>query len=539
VAGRSRIVTAVFRLVLRLDRTPLRPLLTVLYRLLARTVGAYLTWGQGGTAIYTRGGLAADEFVPGLSDIDVAIVAPDRETADRVRRRWHRLRRLAPVVQLVCDWPRVLSDSELADVVGRSTFTYGLDGETTQGRAAYAYEENGAALDRIRALERPGLHGSTADWAPLTGADRRPQEAQRDAQAQRAAAWLELVFIWRSAFPFLADPSLPRAASTCVKLVADPARIWLLLARGERATSRVEALDLAARHLPEEEEALRAALELQRTLAELPEPPFADLLPAAVRISRRVATLIDDGAAASGLTEVHLAGDPGELILADVELARLRSPLDPGEASPLPLADWRGIVVPEAPEECFVLDPGDPGEAATLGAVAAEADRGPYRALRADDILILPGVELRRTRLRAIKGRAVDPIPCALAEGDSVARFPDVPGWSARDTARRAVAEHRSSVLHLDSVAKPARLGRLLSAARAGLFDESVRGDEPLLCVTTTETARCLGARFPSDSAVAEEAIEAHRVHLLRGTPPPQTTVSALAGLTARLPAYS
>jgi hypothetical protein len=537
VAGRSRIVTAVFRLVLRLDRTPLRSLLTLLYRLLARTFGAYLTRGQRGTAIYTRGGLAADDFVPGLSDIDVAIVAPDRETGDRVRGRWHRLRRLAPAVQLVCDWPRVLSDSELADVVGRSTFTYGLDCETTQGRAAY--EENGATLDRIRALERPGLHGSTADWAPLTGADRRPQEPQRDAQAQRAAAWLELVFIWRSAFPFLADPSLPRAASICVKLVADPARIWLLLAQGERATRRVEALDLAARHLPEEEESLRAALELERTLAELPEPPFADLLPAAVRISRRVAALIDDGAAASGLTEVHLAGDPGDLILADVDLARLRSPLDFGEASPLPLADWRGIVVPEAPEECFVLDPGDPGEAASLGAVAAEADRGPYRALRSDDILILPGVELRRTRLRAIKCRAVDPIPYALAEGGAVAPFPDVPGWSARDTARRAVAEHRSSVLYLDSVAKQARLSRLLSAARAGLFDESVRGDEPLLCVTMTETARCLGARFPSDSAVAEEAIEAHRVHLLRGISPPQTTVSALAALTARLPAYS
>jgi hypothetical protein len=141
-------------------------------------------------------------------------------------------------------------------------------------------------------LERPGLYGETADWRLVRGRDRRPPEPPRDAQDRRIAAWLDLVNWWQWAFPLCVDASRPFAPQSCVKLVAEPARIWLLLAHGERAGGRADVLGRALRRLPEEEAALLRALELERSLQSAPRPPVAETLPVLLRLSQRIASLI-------------------------------------------------------------------------------------------------------------------------------------------------------------------------------------------------------------------------------------------------------
>ena len=77
MSPRSRIVLALHRFLLRLQQTRLRSLLVSAYRVVARAGSAYLTWGERGAAVYLRGGLGTADFLPGLSDVDVAIVFAD------------------------------------------------------------------------------------------------------------------------------------------------------------------------------------------------------------------------------------------------------------------------------------------------------------------------------------------------------------------------------------------------------------------------------------------------------------------------------
>src|SRR5207244_2317348 len=95
---------------------------------------------------------------------------------------------------------------------------------------------------------------------------------------------------------------------------------------------RVDVLARALRQMPEEETAFRYALELQGSLRDSPAPPLAEVLPALIRLSARIAELICAEVAAAGVTEVRLAGaDPDELIGGS------------RTAGVLPLADWRAL----------------------------------------------------------------------------------------------------------------------------------------------------------------------------------------------------
>src|SRR6476620_1792326 len=79
VTSRSRIVLAVHKLLLRTARTPAAWLWALAYRLIARSGAAYLLWGQKDGDAYTRGSLDSEDFLAGLSDIDLVVVlAPDR-----------------------------------------------------------------------------------------------------------------------------------------------------------------------------------------------------------------------------------------------------------------------------------------------------------------------------------------------------------------------------------------------------------------------------------------------------------------------------
>jgi hypothetical protein len=116
---------------------------------------------------------------------------------------------------------------------------------------------------------------------------------------------------------------------------------------------------------------------------------------------------------------------------------------------------------------------------------------------------------------------ATDPVSFALAGARSQARFPRLAGWSARDWARRAVAEHRVWLSAPDArlnghtwIAPPpppggsghATRNRLLSAARAGLFLESVERGEPELLLALDAAADRLGVE-PEDIGGLRRAV--------------------------------
>ena len=84
---------------LRTAGSPLERVWVVAYWLIARAVGGYLAWGETRAAVYARGGLGAGDFMPGLSDIDVALVLAEDPAGRglarrRAQRRWRRLQRV-------------------------------------------------------------------------------------------------------------------------------------------------------------------------------------------------------------------------------------------------------------------------------------------------------------------------------------------------------------------------------------------------------------------------------------------------------------
>jgi Nucleotidyltransferase domain len=490
------------------------------YRLAARAWAAYLARGEHGASAYLRGSIGTGDWLPGLADVDLALVLPadsGRPGAARQRAsaRWRALRRRLPVTDLVLDYPLILEEDELREVAGRSALTF--DG----GRTSYLGA--GVGGDALRMLERPGLYGTTTDWRPLAGPRRLLPEPQRDAQERRIAAWLELVYWWQWAFPVCADPSGPRTASLCVKLVAEPARIWLWLAHGERAADRSAVLEQALRRLPEEEAVLRRALELQRALPEAPSPPLAEVLPGLLRLSSRVAGRL--AAEVPEATEVRLAVD--DLVLTEGGWR----PED--ERSLLALCDWRSLVWETRPDETFSLVGGDPADPAVLAATAQLERHGTFPALRSGELMLFPSAIRFRSRLRAVHCPLTAPIPFALAGGSPVARFPVARGWSAADTAARAVAEHRAWLEEAPPSGGEA-LGRLLTAARAALFLE----DPGELPVTASATARRLAARSSAAREVAETALGHYGEWATRRTPPPPAPLAALRALVLELDAY-
>lgn len=506
---------AIQRLVLRSAATPLRRLWPPLYQVATRLGAALLARGVRGGAVYVRGGAAGGELLPGMSDVDLALVVP--AGAERARRRWEALRARVPGLDRVLDWPLIFDRDDLTGLAGSCALTYGLgDG---CDRAAYFGER--PTLDWIRILERPRLQGPTADWRLLRGPDLRPVGVHRDAQAERLAAWLEVHYWWRWAFLFCDQPRTPRTADLCVKLVAEPASAWLWLAHREVATGRADALARMARRLPEETAVADLALGLQRRLPWAPPAPLEQVLPALVRFTRRIDECIQGEIAGAGVTAVRLAGAAPE-------------------AGRLPLGDWPALAAPAAFAESFEPTPGDPGDPAALAAAVRAHRPGRYRALRTGDLLVLPAAPLPRTRMRAVKSRASDPVSFALVGGEAVARFPRVRGWSAEDVARRAVAEHRAWLRTRRAppvpwIAPPPPnhpLGMLLSAGRAALFARSVGDGEPELVLGPAEIGRRLGR-------AGEAAVEAHAASAASGEPPPAAVVGALEAVLLTLPAYA
>src|SRR4051794_33203715 len=198
--SRSRAVLALQR---RALRTAGWPMWEAIYDGLARAATAYVARPGRGASRYVKGGAASGDLVPAVSDVDTVVVLPDGADARAARRRWRRLARRLPLVALLVDRPFVYEERELPELAGAAALTVGLDG----GGAAYFGRR--ASFDRIRTLERPGLYGLDDGWRRLGGPDRRPPALPPDAQRRRVAAWLELVHVWRWAYPLALDASGP------------------------------------------------------------------------------------------------------------------------------------------------------------------------------------------------------------------------------------------------------------------------------------------------------------------------------------------
>jgi hypothetical protein len=455
------------------------------YVALARALAFRLVRGAG-ASVYVRAGF--DDAVFGLSDIDLSLVVRDAGARRRALERWRRLYTRQPWLGELFH-VAVYTEPVLRDAAASSTFTYDLD--RAEPRATYL----GAApvFDESSLRERPRLYGSAQDWRLLSGVERRGPRADQPPQERRIAAWLELQAWWRHALDAVPDSTGPRKASLCVKLVAEPARVWLWLVHGERLARREDVLRRAIDALPEEETAFRDALALAQRLHREPAAPFAEFLPHLVRLSARVGDRLAEELSDAGTQRVTLLG-------ADAPLA---SPTP--DIAAAPLADWRAVVWPSLPDETFVALPGDPADRRVLAeALAREGDA--YPVLRRNGLLVLP-TPASQSELRAVQCRVTDPVTFALLDGASHAEFPNAPGWSAHDWAKRAVAEHRAWLRDRrdeapatvrewprgDGRRVPAQvraLAKLFTAARAILFLDSGAAE---LALTAAAVAELLG----------------------------------------------
>jgi predicted nucleotidyltransferase len=412
-----KVIIFVQRVMLRTQGGPLRPVWAALYAVVTRTVAAYLCRGRRGAAAYVARSLALDDAVYGVSDIDLLVVIPGDpqrrgKERERLRRRWERLCRAVPILgEFLLPDVAFYEDAELREATAGSNLTYGLDHGPRAPAGRSAFRGPGASVDEFGLRARPGVCGPTRDWRLIQGPDRRPRVAVPDRQEQRIAAWQELQFWWSFAFGVAADPDRPRSASLCVKLIAEPARIWLSLVDGGEILRRRDVLRRALIRLPEEEEAIRRALDLHDTLGRRPTPPLAETLPAFVRLTSRVAERLREEMDGAGETPVRLTGGTGaQLMLPAADGPGRAAVNQPGEEL-LPLVDWRALAAPTLPDEAFRLIPGNPGDADDLGRAASAVLSGPYPALRADGLLILPALGVwDRAYMRAVQCQLTDPV---------------------------------------------------------------------------------------------------------------------------------
>ncbi|MFN8187327.1 MAG: hypothetical protein U0R69_09625 [Gaiellales bacterium] len=528
------------RLLVRCGGGVLRPVLVSCYGLVARGIGAYLRRGNAKAAVYATSSLATGELLPGVSDLDLAVVVPTAGPPGTARRalesRRDRLLRRVPGLARVA-WVAVYEDGELA----RAQTPCLVQPAGRRGETLFFGAE--PLADDLKLGSRPGFPGRVHTWRLLAGAERRGERRRRSPEEDRAAAWLELQSWWQWAVQGCLDPGTPGRASLCVKLVAEPCRILLWLEHGEELPTRRRVLERALELVPSERDAIADAIELRDRLARSPEPRLDRFLPAFVRLTGRVAAVLATELEPFGATPVRLDhGEPGELALGKRNLEQLDA-LGGGAAERLlPLLDWRGLVAPTIPDESFVLVNGEPGNPETLAAAAGATTPVVYAALRAPGILVLPAENVYWLGShRSVHCAVSDPVSFALLEGASVARFPNHPGFSIADVAARAVAEHRAYLevqLH-EPGWEVRKLGVVLSAARAVLLTESVAAGEPLLPLTMAATARALGERLPGTRSLAAEAAGEYGRLRREGGAPDDLLVARLARAVSALAPYA
>ncbi|HEX8087054.1 MAG TPA: hypothetical protein VF529_22440 [Solirubrobacteraceae bacterium] len=405
-------------------RRAVRTVASAGYELTARAYARWLLRGVAGATAYLRGGLAQREVRPGFSDVDLALVVPDRAAAARAQARHVTLERRAPwLAQAVLEVPRIYAGDDLDRIAGHSMLTF--------PGAAFA---PGGPRGIVRHLQQPGVTPAAASWRRLHGPERRPPEPPRDAETQRLAAWLEVQYVWRFAWTAFDDAlPPPRAADVMANVVL-------------RSAAACRGLGVAAGDVA-------VAERIRRDPASEPPDAMRRLLGAALRLADAVAAEVE-GAAGGGVA-VRLAAAGGAL-----------SPR-------LPLADWHAVVVPDDVVATFALHPGDASDPRVLAAALGASGPGHYAALRFGRLLLLAPARFGDSQMRAIQCSATDPVSFALLRGGDDAHFPAHLGLSAHDWARRAIAEQREA----HDRTHPQR-------RRAEDFARSLKEGEPVLRLT-------------------------------------------------------
>ena len=525
---------------LRTSQTPLRPVWALAHSVVMRMVASYVRMGERRASVFVKGSFASGDPLYGVSDIDLVVVAPDDpdgRNRERMKERWQKLGRRIPSLQLLIPHFWVYESNELIEASSAPSLTYGLNGRKAP---TSAFLRQRPIADDLGLQDRPGLYAPKADWRRLAGPERRPPASQTDEQDRRLTAWLELQYWWRYVFKATAMPGARHVPYLCVKFLAEPVRILAWLTRGERIATRIEALRRGVDEFPDEAAAFRLAIELNRALPRSPTPQLEAVIPPLVRLSRKISSYLSAAMDAAGHREVRLVPwDEREFVLGPDARKRFAhwtvgAPAGP----PRPLADWRARAAPELPDETFAPVVGDATIPEILAAASRDSHEGVFPLLAIDDLFLLPTLRWERGTGRAIQSRVTDPVTMALLSRETVARFPELNGWSARDSALRAVAEHRGWLEARSTLNETARrsLGRLLTAARAALFLESLDAGDPELVLSVAAVAHHLeqsrGAR-----GLALDAYEAFRDSREHGKEIPPDLVAAFERYVRTLPA--
>ena len=533
---------AMRRVMLRTSAGPLHSVWRLAYRLSARAVSAYLRKGQPDCGVYALGDPAGPDTVYGVSDIDLVVVTPGLagrpgDARQAILARWGRLCRRLPALRNLFSIA-VYEVSELERGMA-GTPSLSVDPSAGPARSRALLQPSQFAKPPDVAL-RAGLGLPPESWRRLAGPDRFPPALASEAHEPMIAAWLELQHWWRHAFSACLPSRSLYMPYLCVKLAAEPARIWIWLTDGERISSRREVLKRAIVALPDERETFERALCLLRDLHRSPEPPVSETVAAFLRLSVRIARRLASELGDAGVTEVGLVwGGEEELALPAGARDALQT-VTGTEVRLLPLTDWRALAYPGgAPDETFALVPGSAADPPTVAALALVGDAGPYPALPADGLLVLPALSAGRTKLRAVHCPLSDPVSFALVAGSVVAAFPNAGGWSIEAVAARAVAENRA-LLASNAGRPPSHesIPGLLSCARAALLLESVEAGAPELPLTLRATAASLGARYPAVRGVAEESCGTFSAWREGGVVPPAALAPSLRQGIVELPVF-
>ena len=533
---------------LRTAYTPLSAVWALTYRSVMRAAVAWLRRQHRDASIYLKGSFATREEVYGISDVDLVVILPVGASAKgsaqlTARESWKQICRRFPLFRLVIQHCWFYEEDDLRKSLGASCLTYGLapsgDGERDD-RPAFLGKH--PLHDHMGLQTHPILYGAHDEWRVLSGTDRLPRVGSYDAQSRRIAAWLDLQYWWRHAFQACADPTRDHVPLSCVKLLAEPVRLWLWVDRNEKVATREAALRRGLTEMPAERDALQLGLNLLKALPNSPRPPLSEVIAALLRQTERLALLMNAAADAAGCVDVKLIGRE--------EVARSTGAVS-GEL--LPLADWRARAVPSMPDEAMMLIEANAVNPAFLAATANADNGDTVPAFRYNSILFMPTTNPERGILRAVQCEPTDPVSMALADGRAVARFPELAGWSAVHCARRAVAEHRAW-LSADGGAYPPHgwvgmqsaysepsmrtMGLLFTAARAALFLESIDEGRPELAVTVAGVADCLVARDSSCSDVVHSALHHFRASRAIESADPNH-VAAMLDVVRNLSAYA
>lgn len=524
-ARRWQFARATQRVMLRTERGPLRPVWAAAYELSARAVATYLRRDAPSSTFYVRGSMGERDVVYGLSDIDMIAVTPSEPGApgtrrDTLRSRWHVLRRRVWPIGILMD-VAVYEDEDALDALSSTTLLHALpDDADGVGRSAYFGPDR--RPDEAGLLERAPVGGPARDWRRVSGPERQLPPAVLDRQEQRILAWGQLQRWWAYAAQACTHPEHLEAPLLCLKLIVEPLRTWMWLMHGEVPSTRAAALARAMVLVPEEREAVAAAIGLRKALPG-GEPPLGVALGALLRLTTRIAEQLELEAAPAGSTSVRLRWGEGELALGPDATAGVQSLLGARRPTILPLVDWRALVIaPADPDETFAPLAGSPADPAMIARAARV--QGTYPALLTEHLMVLPAVDLwGRAMGRSVQCPLTDPVSFALVHERESALYPSLPGWSARDTARRAVAEHRGLLAETAGIgvdgarADGARVGGAraialhFSAARAALLLESLRAGEPELALSVGAIAAQLAERLPAERATIEAAEHAYR----------------------------